>query len=143
MIYTNIIIHFVQFHLKLYIRAYYSVEDDYAAPDFKSLYADQGIQKAQSKTPGLAVETYEYGLSNFPNPFNPTTQVSYQLKESGHVTIKVYDALGKEVANLVDEVKPSGKYNVTFNGAELSSGIYFISMRVNNFYKTQKIILAK
>ncbi|GBD91638.1 hypothetical protein BMS3Abin04_02370 [bacterium BMS3Abin04] len=85
----------------------------------------------------------ENNITNFPNPFNPTTEVSYQLKESGHVTIKVYDVLGKEVANLVDEVKPSGKYNVTFNGAELSSGIYFISMRVNNFYKTQKIILAK
>ena len=67
---------------------------------------------------------------NFPNPFNPTTKISYSIKEEGLVKLKVYDMLGKEVATLVNEKQPEGYYEVEFsaNGG-LPSGIYFYKMQ--------------
>jgi hypothetical protein len=86
----------------------------------------------------------KYYLSqNYPNPFNPTTLISYQLPITGHVTIKVYDILGKEVAKLVDGEKIAGNYKVTFNGSDLSSGIYFYQLRAKSFFETKKLILIK
>ncbi|MBI9069949.1 MAG: T9SS type A sorting domain-containing protein [Melioribacteraceae bacterium] len=89
--------------------------------------------------------TYEeYRLSeNYPNPFNPTTKISYQLPESGFVSLKVYNSLGKEVAELVNEVKGAGRYNATFNASKLSSGIYFYTIQVNDFVQTNKMLLVK
>ncbi|MBI9069953.1 MAG: caspase family protein [Melioribacteraceae bacterium] len=85
-----------------------------------------------------------YGLEqNYPNPFNPTTKISYQLPESGFVNLKVYNSLGKEVAELVNEVKGAGRYNATFNASKLSSGIYFYTIQVNDFVQTNKMLLVK
>jgi photosystem II stability/assembly factor-like uncharacterized protein len=80
---------------------------------------------------------------NYPNPFNPTTNINYQLKEKGHVNLKVYDVLGKEVANLINETQNAGQYTVTFNGSNLPSGIYIYSLRVNNFMRNKKMTLIK
>jgi hypothetical protein len=82
-------------------------------------------------------------LQNYPNPFNPSTVISYQLPVSGNVTLKVYDVLGKEVATLVDEYNQAGSYEVEFNAAELSTGIYFYELQTGNFNKTMKMILVK
>ncbi|MCL5267093.1 MAG: T9SS type A sorting domain-containing protein [Bacteroidetes bacterium] len=62
---------------------------------------------------------------NYPNPFNPTTAISYQLSEASHVTLRVYDVLGREVAILVDGEENAGVYKVAFNGARYASGVYF------------------
>jgi hypothetical protein len=68
----------------------------------------------------------EFGLSqNYPNPFNPSTVINYQLSALSHVTLKVYDMLGREVANLVEGMKEAGYYTATFNAAKLASGVYF------------------
>ena len=64
-------------------------------------------------------------LENYPNPFNPTTDISYQLSAVSNVSLKVYDILGREVATLVNEVKEAGYYTTSFDGSKLSSGIYF------------------
>ena len=80
---------------------------------------------------------------NYPNPFNPTTTISYSIPTSEFVTLKAYDVLGKEVAALVNEEKPAGSYKVEFNASNLSSGIYFYKLRVNNFTKTLKLVLIK
>ncbi|MFA7421307.1 MAG: T9SS type A sorting domain-containing protein [Melioribacteraceae bacterium] len=91
----------------------------------------------------------EYHFSqNFPNPFNPETTISYSIPKSEHVTLKVYDLLGREVATLVDEYKQAGNYNVKFNvetrhGASLPSGVYFYRLQAGNYTKTQKMILMK
>ncbi len=86
----------------------------------------------------------EYRLyQNFPNPFNPQTQIQYSLKEKQFVTIKVVDILGKEVSVLVNEEKPAGKYSIEFNSKDLSSGIYFYQLVVDNFTQTKKMILLK
>ncbi len=80
---------------------------------------------------------------NYPNPFNPTTQISYSIKSAGTVTLRVYDMLGKEVANLVNERKEPGNYSVTFNAADLPSGIYVYKLTANDFTATKKLLLVK
>ena len=80
---------------------------------------------------------------NYPNPFNPTTAISYQLPAYSHVSLKVYDVLGKEVATLVNENKPAGNYKVEFNANNLVSGIYFYTMQAGAFVQTKKLILLK
>jgi Secretion system C-terminal sorting domain len=85
-----------------------------------------------------------YSLSqNFPNPFNPTTAISYQLPSFSHVMIKVYDVLGREVTALVNENKPAGNYSVKFDGNKLVSGIYFYRMESGSFSQTKKLLLLK
>jgi len=80
---------------------------------------------------------------NFPNPFNPSTKISYGIQEAGVVTIKVYNILGSEVATLVNEHKPAGNYEVSFGKNELASGIYIYRLTANNFIQTRKMILEK
>jgi hypothetical protein len=88
---------------------------------------------------------------NYPNPFNPATKVSWQSSVSGHQTLKVYDLLGREVATLVDEYKPSGSYEVEFDASKLSSGTYFYRLTAGDpsagsgqsFVETKKLILMK
>jgi len=85
-----------------------------------------------------------YGLSqNYPNPFNPTTVISYQLAKNGFVTLRVYDMLGREVATLVNAWKNSGKYNISFNGQNLASGVYFYRLHAGTYNQTKKLTLLK
>jgi hypothetical protein len=85
-----------------------------------------------------------YSLSNnYPNPFNPSTKISWQLPVRGQVSLKVYDVLGNEVATLVNEEKPAGIYEVAFNASDLSSGVYFYQLKTGNFISTKKMILLK
>jgi hypothetical protein len=85
----------------------------------------------------------EYSIGNYPNPFNPTTTINYQLPNDGFVTIKVYDLLGREVATLVNENKTAGYYNVGFNASKLTSGIYIYTITANNFVQSKKMLLMK
>jgi hypothetical protein len=86
----------------------------------------------------------KYALSdNYPNPFNPTTVISYQLANDGLVTLKVYDILGKEVKTLVNGYKTAGNYSVSFDASKLSSGVYFYQLRAGNFISTKKMLLLK
>jgi hypothetical protein len=82
-------------------------------------------------------------FQNYPNPFNPSTKISWQSPVGSWQTLKVYDILGNEVATLVDEYKPAGKYEVEFNAAELSSGVYFYTLQAGSFTNTKKLILMK
>ena len=82
-------------------------------------------------------------IQNYPNPFNPATTIKYQISKLSFITLKVYDVLGNEVATLVNEEKPAGKYEVEFNGSELTSGIYFYQMKTGSFIETKKMVLIK
>jgi hypothetical protein len=89
-------------------------------------------------------ETEEYSLwQNYPNPFNPNTAIDYSIKSKGLVTLKVYDMLGTEVAELVNENKEAGNYSVDFNASGLPSGIYFYTLTSGNFTASKKLILLK
>jgi hypothetical protein len=96
----------------------------------------------------------EYSLEqNFPNPFNPSTVIRYQLPYARYVTLKVYDVLGNEVTTLVNENKPAGTYSeeFTINNAKLSSGVYYYQLRAGDpstgsgqsFVESKKMILLK
>ncbi|MFZ1320793.1 MAG: T9SS type A sorting domain-containing protein, partial [Ignavibacteria bacterium] len=80
---------------------------------------------------------------NYPNPFNPSTKIAYTIPTNGLVTLKIYNILGKEVQTLVNEIKTSGSYEVNFNGASLSSGVYFYRLESGNFIDTKKMFLLK
>lgn len=86
----------------------------------------------------------EYKLEqNYPNPFNPTTRIKYSVKEKNYVSLKVYDVLGNQVANLVDEVKDAGQYELLYNASNLSSGVYYYNLTIDNFSSTKKFVLMK
>jgi Secretion system C-terminal sorting domain len=86
----------------------------------------------------------EFALSqNYPNPFNPVTGISFDIPMSSFVELSVFDVSGKEVAKLVNEQKSRGRYEVTFNASELSSGVYFYRLKASEFTKTMKMILVK
>jgi len=84
-----------------------------------------------------------YLSQNYPNPFNPVTRIDYIIPEKGFILIKIYDALGREVTALVNELKSPGNYSVKFNGANLPGGIYFYRLITSGFTQTRKMILLK
>jgi len=88
------------------------------------------------------VSTYDLA-QNFPNPFNPVTNISYQLTKSGYVTLKIYSLLGREIATLVSEYKPHGRYDIKFDGSDLASGVYVYALRVNGFSSFRKLMVLK
>jgi hypothetical protein len=85
-----------------------------------------------------------YSLSDaYPNPFNPTTTIKYEIGSFSFVSLKVYDILGSEVAFLVNDIKPAGSYEVNFDASGLTSGPYFYTLTTDNYTHTKKMILLK
>ncbi len=86
----------------------------------------------------------EFNLAqNFPNPFNPTTTLSYGLTEKANVKLTVMNLLGEEVAVLVNKEQDGGNYSVVFNAVDLPSGIYYYRLEAGNFVQTKKMVLLK
>jgi len=86
----------------------------------------------------------EFALSqNYPNPFNPVTTIKYQLPEDCHVTLKVFNAMGQEVATLVNKQQKAGYYSVNWNVRQVASGLYFYWIKANEFSKVCKMILLR
>ena len=86
----------------------------------------------------------EFSLSqNYPNPFNPSTKITYTIANQSQVILKVYNSLGTEVKTLVNKVQPPGFYYVNFDGASLSSGVYFYTIRAGNHVSSKKMILLR
>ncbi len=97
-----------------------------------------------TKIDGLNHLPTKYSLSNnYPNPFNPTTNIKYSIPKTSLVILKVYNVMGQEVNTLVDEEKAPGTYEVMFNAKNLSSGIYFYTIKAGDFIQTKKMILLK
>lgn len=93
---------------------------------------------------GNDITNIDYSLEyNYPNPFNPTTTISYSIKEAGRVLLEVYDILGAKVTTLVNEEKSTGKYEVKFNASGYSSGMYFYKITSGEFTDVKKMILMK
>ena len=82
-------------------------------------------------------------LQNFPNPFNPSTTISYRLPVQCHVNLKVVDVLGRDVATLVNTVEQPGYKSVTFHATNLGSGLYYYRLRAANFVDTRKLLLLR
>ena len=80
---------------------------------------------------------------NYPNPFNPSTTIQYSIPESGNVSLQIFNTLGEEVANLVNEYQEPGIYKVNFNAENLSSGVYYYRLESGRFSQTHKMILLR
>lgn len=110
-------------------------------------YIDDILVVAYEGTPtnitGIDVVEEYYLQQNYPNPFNPSTKIKYQIPETGFVSLKVFDVLGNEVADLVNENKPTGSYEVTFDASNLPTGVYFYTLSVSDFVNTKKMLLIK
>lgn len=109
---------------------------------------EQSIEDNVTGTSGISgnstLVVSDYYLSqNYPNPFNPSTNIKFNLPEDGNVSFKVYDIYGKEVENYVDGFLQKGSYSVEFDGANLSSGIYFYALKADNFFDKKKMVLIK
>jgi hypothetical protein len=85
-----------------------------------------------------------YSLSqNYPNPFNPTTTIEFSVPQSGFVSLKVFDLLGREVATLANEVKTAGNYRATFDARNLPSGTYFYSLKTDGYSSVKSMVIVK
>lgn len=88
---------------------------------------------------------------NFPNPFNPSTAIGYELPSGSYVTLKIYDVLGREVATLVNEQKKPGTYMVNWNAERMASGVYFYRLQASqtdgvqpaSSTETRKLVLVR
>jgi hypothetical protein len=107
-----------------------------------AVYNESGVVSVEDNEKDILPNNFAL-YQNFPNPFNPTTIINYSIPKSSFVTIKIYDALGREVNTLVDEEKSVGNYSVKFEGSNLSSGIYFYQIKSANYIETKKMILLR
>ncbi len=86
----------------------------------------------------------EYSLcQNFPNPFNPSTTINYEIPNSNFVSLKIYDMMGREVAILINQFQQPGFYNINFNASKLPGGIYFYKIQAGDFSAVKKLLLLK
>jgi len=116
-----------------------------------SISTDQTIQQSRVISITQPVGIYNqnetpdsYSLTqNYPNPFNPTTNINFSIPKDQDVSLKFYNSMGQEVATYVDGFLKAGVYNVDFDGSSLSSGIYFYTLKTNNFVETKKMMLVK
>lgn len=107
----------------------------------------KGLYKSNNSTTNIVSTSSiinEYDLyQNFPNPFNPSTKIKYDLPHLSLVQIKVFDVLGNEIETLVSEEKSAGRYELIWHSNNLSSGVYFYKIIADNFIKTKKMILLR
>lgn len=97
-----------------------------------------GVNDGTAVLPGK----YELG-QNYPNPFNPTTKIGYSVPERSHVTLKVFNLLGMEVATLFSGIQEAGKHDAIFEATKLSSGVYFYKLQAGSVSITKKMVLMK
>lgn len=100
--------------------------------------ASVGVKQVEGGVPGfVALE------QNFPNPFNPTTTIQFQIPEARFVTLKVYNLLGQEVSTLVDDMLQGGRYRAEFDTGSLPSGMYFCRLQAGESVEIRKMSLLK
>jgi hypothetical protein len=116
-----------------------------------TLFKDPDRVRIRVSDPTVAVEERnsetlpaDFSLSqNYPNPFNPSTFISFQLPVNSHVTLKVFDVNGREVAKLIDGEMTAGDHTATFAPRDVAGGIYFYKITAGKFSQTRKAILVK
>lgn len=107
--------------------------------DFNGTYSFSNVVEVEI----VSVPGQYYLAQNFPNPFNPSTQISYFVPDAGLVNLSVYNLIGQKVAELVNENQKAGTYTVNFNASNLSSGLYIYSLTANGKTLTKKMTLLK
>ncbi|HEX9614962.1 MAG TPA: T9SS type A sorting domain-containing protein [Bacteroidota bacterium] len=115
---------------------------DMGGGDIYGLFLPATTTDVRDTEPG--VHPGEFSLEqNYPNPFNPITRISFSLKTSGFISLKVFDLLGREVATLVDGKVEAGTRTVEFDASGLSGGMYFYQLRAGAFVQVRKMAVVK
>ena len=114
-------------------------------PKYRKDYKNTGFTLVATSVKQIGIEVpQEYLLSqNYPNPFNPSTTISFAIPNQANVTLSIYNSIGEEVAELLNENISAGFHQVNFDASSLSSGLYFYTIRSENFTSTKKMILLK
>jgi hypothetical protein len=106
--------------------------------------AGNSANKLASSSPSSALKPIAFALhQNYPNPFNPSTTIKYELPVDTHVTLNVFDILGREVLTLTDENKQAGYHRTELNATSFASGVYFYRLQAGTFSQTNKLILLR
>ncbi len=114
--------------------------------EFKQRYIDAGGSDAITVGVVRTSNNIPHTTSlsrNYPNPFNPATNFQIRIAKYGHVSVMVFDVLGRQIATLVNESKAPGVYTITWDASKLASGIYFCKMQSVNFVETRKMLLVR
>jgi hypothetical protein len=104
----------------------------------RMIWMDIGDVRELGKQPGSFIL-----LQNFPNPFNPSTTISYQLPAAGEVRLEIFDPLGRQIGLLVNARQGPGRQNAVFDGTDLSSGMYFYRLQTDSYVAVRKMLLLK
>ncbi|HMU44080.1 MAG TPA: T9SS type A sorting domain-containing protein, partial [Ignavibacteriaceae bacterium] len=117
-----------------------------SSSDYHSILNDKMKQKFGKLTvpeEEQIIPKQYYLYQNYPNPFNPTTSIKFDIPQAGIVELTVYDILGREVKQLLNETRPAGTYEITFNASNLASGVYIYTIKSNDFTTSKKLMLLK
>lgn len=113
----------------------------------KNIYQSAYIKSSELTVTGVndnGQAPIQFNLGqNYPNPFNPSTNISYSIADRQHVSLKVFDVLGNEIAVLVNETKSPGSYSINFSAEGFNSGVYFYSLETGSFKQVKKMIFLK
>lgn len=113
------------------------------AENFECLQETGDFCEDSSGKPNLNIPDAVDLEQNYPNPFNPSTRIHFTLKEAGHVTLRVLNVLGQEVATLVDGQMEAGRHAVVFHGRNLPTGLYLYQIQAGDFAEVRKMILLE
>ena len=119
-----------------------TVADGWYVDDIKITGKTSGAQITKAGKDDNMPGNYSLG-QNYPNPFNPVTKIKFEIPKSGFTTLKIFDILGKEIKTLVNESLQPGTYEATFDGSQLTSGIYFYKITAGDFLETKRMMLIK
>lgn len=114
-----------------------------AAGNAANIYHSNFTQFTSAEEPYAAIPAGFHLEQNYPNPFNPETLIRYNLAEKGIVRLTVYDPLGRQIKVLLNEFREAGAYQLLFNAASLSSGIYFYRLQINGYEDVKKMVILK
>ena len=140
---TNNGTNWIKIGLNTYVLDFAVCETNIFAAAFGGVYR-RPLSELVSVSKEVNVLSQDYTLyQNYPNPWNPSTNIKYSIPKTSQVSIKVYDIIGNEIKTLVNEDKPAGAYELTWNAGNLPSGIYFYRLQAGSFIETKKMILLK
>ena len=114
-----------------------------SSPASSSVSQEAKVPVNQQKANSTDTTSLAFQLGNYPNPFNPTTVIQYQLPKDTRVNLEIYDILGREVATLVNGQQTAGYHEVEFDGSRFASGVYFYRLATPTYSKVRKMILMK
>lgn len=118
-------------------------EDGWALFDASVIWAMGAEEPSSVKDLMLDIPTQFTLHDNYPNPFNPMTNIVFSIPTKAHVQLSVFNALGQKVATLVDEIRPAGNHTVIFNAADISNGLYFYRLEAGSHSDTKKMLFLK